>query len=358
MNTLTDTGKCIRGITEVKQNKITGITDLVYIMLSFHRVGCLFQRTIRQIRAPMIPYRTVQSVAAFNEEIRLPVTNFKLHKLESGPSAEASLTKADALIYYRHMKMIRCMEEAIWDLFKSNHVRGQSHLSTGQEACAVGMFAALKPDDAISCSHRNHAWAYLKGLSPHQILAEITGRITGSSKGKGGSMHLYRKQTNFFGGSAIVGSQVPLGAGMALAMKRQKRGNISVAVYGEGAANQGQVFEAFNIAKLWDLPVIFVCENNQVARNSEAHRTTACTEFYTRGDYIPGIWVDGMDLLTVREATRWAAEYCRAGYGPIVIEMDTSHLHGHAISVANYDALQISDDMASKDPITKFYINF
>lgn len=289
------------------------------------------------------------------DEVTIPLKKYKLHKLDNGVlPLMASLTKTDALDYYRQMISIRSMEGAVWSLFESGHAYGQSHLASGQEACAVGISSVLRVDDAISCSHRNHAWAFLKGIPIQQVLAEIIGRSTGASKGKGGSMHLYKKETNFFGGSAIVGSQVSLGAGMALAMKNFRRNGVCVAFYGEGAANQGQVFEAFNMSKLWDLPVIYVCENNQISRQSDVHRTTASTEFYTRGDYIPGIWVNGMDILTVREASSWAVNYCRSGYGPIILEVATSHLHGHALTKGNYEDLELTEDELTTDPIAIF----
>lgn len=227
------------------------------------------------------------------------------------------------------MVTIRRMETVAANLYKSKAIRGFCHLYSGQEACCVGMEAALTPDDAVITAYRAHGWAYVRGISVLGVLAELTGRSSGCAKGKGGSMHMYAH--NFFGGNGIVGAQVPLGAGVALALQYDKKPNICLTLYGDGAANQGQVFEAYNIAKLWNLPCVFVCENNGYGMGTSVSRSSASTEYYTRGDYIPGIWVDGMDILAVREVTRFAKEFVLKN-GPLVIDCATYRYHGHSMS--------------------------
>lgn len=254
---------------------------------------------------------------------------YQLHKLQDSPSTNVTLTRDDALKYYRNMVVIRRMETVAANLYKSKAIRGFCHLYSGQEACAVGMEAAITPDDAVITAYRAHGWAYLRGVPVLGVLAELTGRLSGCAKGKGGSMHMYTK--NFYGGNGIVGAQVPLGAGIALAMKYEKKPNVCLTLYGDGAANQGQIFEAYNIAKLWDLPCIFICENNGYGMGTSVGRASASTKYYTRGDYVPGIWVDGMDVLAVRECMRFCKDFVLKN-GPIVVDAATYRYHGHSMS--------------------------
>lgn len=283
------------------------------------------------------------------------VRPFKLHKLDQGPSTDVELTREDGLDMFEKMVVIRRMEAASNSLYKEKVVRGFCHLSSGQEAVAVGMEAALNKDDDVITAYRVHGWAYVRGATIREVLSELTGRHTGTTRGKGGSMHLYRP--GLFGGNGIVGAQVPVGAGIALAHKYKGSKSVCVALYGDGAANQGQIFECMNMSKLWNLPVIFVCENNGFGMGTSVDRASANTDYYTRGDYIPGIWVDGMDVLAVREATKWATDYCRQGKGPIVMEVATYRYFGHSMSdpgTSYRTREEIQEIRSRRDPIISF----
>jgi len=279
---------------------------------------------------------------------------FKLHKLEKGPETKVKLTKSDAEKYYTQLQTIRRIETAAGNLYKEKIIRGFCHLYSGQEACAVGMKAAMRDVDNIISAYRVHGWTYLMGVSPVGVLCELTGRQSGCARGKGGSMHMYCE--NFYGGNGIVGAQVPLGAGVAFACKYKNNGGMCLALYGDGAANQGQVFEAYNIAHLWKLPCIFVCENNNYGMGTSSERASCNTDYYTRGDVLPGIWVDGMDVLAVRSATEFAIDYVTKN-GPIVMETNTYRYSGHSMSdpgTSYRTREEIQEVRQKRDPITSF----
>merc|ERR1712127_292076 len=281
---------------------------------------------------------------------------FDLHKIEEGqgPSLEVECSKDEALKYYHKMQSVRRLETTAGNLYKEKQIRGFCHLYSGQEAICVGMKAAMEEEDAVITAYRAHGWTHMMGVPLLGVLSELTGRSSGCAKGKGGSMHMYTK--NFYGGNGIVGAQVPLGAGIALKHKYMGEQNVCVALYGDGAANQGQVFEAYNMAKLWDLPCIFVCENNGYAMGTSVNRGSASSEFYKRGDYVPGIRVDGMDILGVREATRYAREHALKN-GPIVMEMVTYRYSGHSMSdpgTSYRKREEVQEVRQKKDPITTF----
>ncbi|CAL8108561.1 unnamed protein product [Calicophoron daubneyi] len=316
---------------------------------AFRRVLCLGKS---YSNCPWLFVARLQSTVA---SAKFHLSEYKLFKLDAGPSLETECSREDALKYIEGLQRIRRMETSLGNMYKEKRIRGFCHLSSGQEAIAIGIEAALQPGDAITTAYRCHGYTITRGASVHSVLAELAGRATGVSAGKGGSMHLYFK--DFFGGNGIVGAQVPLGTGVGLKMKLRGEKTVSVTLFGDGAANQGQVFEAFNIAKLWNLPVIFVCENNKYGMGTSACRAAANVEFYTRGDYIPGLWVDGMDVLTVREAFRFARDWCVSGKGPILLEAETYRYHGHSMSdpgTSYRTREEIQTIRRTKDPIHLF----
>lgn len=314
--------------------------------------------TVLGASAPASTRLSQRQMASMAAEATFDTKPYKLHKLDTPIAPQGSITRDDALLHYRQMAVIRRMETAAGNLYKEKVIRGFCHLYSGQEAIAVGMKAAMEEGDSIITAYRAHGWTYVMGVPPIGVLAELTGRQSGCALGKGGSMHMYTK--DFYGGNGIVGAQIPLGAGVAFANKYLGNGKVNIALMGDGAANQGQVYEAYNMAKLWNLPSIFVVENNGYGMGTSAERAAASTDYYTRGDYIPGIWVDGMDFLTVREATKYALALCREGKGPICMEMATYRYSGHSMSdpgTSYRTREEIQEVRQSRDPITSFKDN-
>lgn len=292
--------------------------------------------------------RTYATQATFD------IKPYRLHNLDSGPSEQGTVTRDEAIQMYKQMQTIRRMETAAGNLYKEKIVRGFCHLYSGQEGCAVGMKAAMREQDNIISAYRVHGWTYLMGVSPAGVLCELTGKQTGCARGKGGSMHMYAP--NFYGGNGIVGAQVPLGAGVALACKYKGNGGVCLSLYGDGASNQGQVFEAYNMAYLMKLPCIFVCENNGYGMGTSSSRSSCNTEYYKRGDVLPGIWVDGMDVIGVKNATAFAIEYVN-NHGPLVMEVFTYRYSGHSMSdpgTSYRTRDEVQEVRQTRDPITQF----
>ena len=236
--------------------------------------------------------------------------------------------------FYRDMLLIRRFEEKAGQLYGMGLIGGFCHLYIGQEAVVVGLEAATEEGDKRITTYRDHGHMLACGMNPDGVMAELTGREGGYSKGKGGSMHMFSTDTNFYGGHGIVGANVPLGAGLAFADKYLDNGRVTFTYFGDGAANQGQVYETFNMAALWQLPVIFVIENNQYAMGTSQRRSTSTPDIYTRGEAfgIPGEAVDGMDVLAVRDAGQKAVAHCRSGKGPYILEVKTYRYRGHSMS--------------------------
>jgi pyruvate dehydrogenase E1 component alpha subunit len=245
-----------------------------------------------------------------------------------------NVSAEELLGYYRDMLLIRRFEEKAGQLYGMGLIGGFCHLYIGQEAVVVGLEAATKEGDKRITPYRDHGHMLACGMDPKGVMAELTGREGGYSKGKGGSMHMFSKEKHFYGGHGIVGAQVPLGAGLAFSDKYRGNDNVTFAYFGDGAANQGQVYETFNMAALWDLPVIFVIENNQYAMGTAQNRSTSTPDLYTRGEAfgISGQTVDGMDVLAVKEASEKAVAHCLAGKGPYILEVKTYRYRGHSMS--------------------------
>lgn len=250
------------------------------------------------------------------------------------PRKTANVEAETLRAWYQDMLLIRRFEEKAGQLYGMGLIGGFCHLYIGQEAVVVGLEAACEEGDKRITSYRDHGHMLACGMDPKGVMAELTGREGGYSKGKGGSMHMFSREKDFYGGHGIVGAQVPLGAGLAFADKYRGTDRVTFTYFGDGAANQGQVYETFNMAALWKLPVIFVIENNQYAMGTAQARSTSTPDLYTRGEAfgIPGEIVDGMDVLAVRDAGQKAVKHCRAGKGPYILEIKTYRYRGHSMS--------------------------
>ena len=276
-------------------------------------------------------------------------------KTGKSPAKDAGPDKGELLNYYRSMLLIRRFEERAGQLYGMGLIGGFCHLYIGQEAIAVGMQSIQVQGDQVITGYRDHGHMLACGMDPKEVMAELTGRASGSSHGKGGSMHMFSTAAGFYGGHGIVGAQVSLGTGLAFANRYRKDGLVSFTYFGDGAANQGQVYESFNMASLWKLPVVYVIENNQYAMGTSVERSSAEIVLAKRGLSfdIPGETVDGMDVMAVREAGARAAEHARSGKGPFILEMKTYRYRGHSMSdPAKYRTREEVDEVRkTRDPI-------
>ncbi len=269
--------------------------------------------------------------------------------------APADFSKDQELAAFRDMLMIRRFEEKAGQLYGMGSIGGFCHLYIGQEAVVVGMQAAIRDGDQVITSYRDHGHMLACGMDAKGVMAELTGRESGYSGGKGGSMHMFSREKNFYGGHGIVGGQVSLGTGLAFANAYRENDHVCLTYFGDGASNQGQVYESFNMAKLWNLPCVYIIENNRYAMGTSVVRSSALTEFAKRGSSfnIPGIEVDGMDVRAVKAAGDLAVEWCRSGKGPIILEMQTYRYRGHSMSdPAKYRSKdEVQKMRAESDPI-------
>ncbi len=285
-------------------------------------------------------------------------TEFALHSLQDAFEQDSRFkaSKEQLLDFYKQMLLIRRFEERAGQLYGLGLIGGFCHLYIGQEAVAIGLQSALDGDkDSVITGYRDHGHMLAYGIDPKVIMAELTGREAGISKGKGGSMHMFSTEHKFYGGHGIVGAQVSLGGGLALAHQYNDDGGFCLAYFGDGAANQGQVYETMNMAALWKLPIVFVVENNQYAMGTAVGRSSAETEFHRRGTAfrIPGMDVNGMDVLEVRQAAEIAFKHVREGKGPVLMECNTYRYRGHSMSdPAKYRTREeVQDIREHKDPI-------
>ena len=269
-----------------------------------------------------------------------------------------NIDKAQAAEFYRKMTLIRRFEEACGRLYMQSLIKGFLHLYIGEEAVAVGAIGLLQPQDYIITHYRDHGHALARGMDPRACMAELCGRATGSSGGKGGSMHLFDRKLGFMGGHAIVGGQMPIGVGIGLGIKMKQEDGVVMVFFGDGAVNEGEFHESLNLASLWKLPVVFLLENNLYGMGSHVEQTHAAgRDIYNSAEYykIPAMQVNGMDLMEVREATSQAVDRVRAGYGPVFLEAMTYRYRGHSMAdPVNYRESSEVEEWRINDPILRF----
>jgi len=293
-------------------------------------------RTALRRAGAAAPRSTQNRTLAAEASITIDFPGAYTAHLAEEPAATAQTSKSELLEYFKTMYTMRRMEITCDNEYKARTIRGFCHLYDGQEAIGAGVNAALSLEDSWITSYRCHCMALLRGGSVEGVLAELMGNKEGQTGGKGGSMHFYNKEHNFFGGQGIVGAQVPVGTGLAFANKYNtplgEKMPVAIGCYGDGAANQGQIWESMNMAALWKLPMIFCIENNQYGMGTSTSRSSCNNDYYTMGNVIPGLKMDGMNVLSVREGVKFVKDYVSSGNGPMVVEMSTYRYHGHSMS--------------------------
>ena len=306
------------------------------------------------MRSPHIPEPAFAKADSASKAKKASKPGRKLRRPTSNAAPEMPGTD-ELLGLYETMLLIRRFEEKSGQLYGMGQIGGFCHLYIGQEAVVVGVQSVARPDDTVITSYRDHGHMLACGMEARGVMAELTGRQGGYSKGKGGSMHMFSREKNFFGGHGIVGAQVPIGLGLGFAHRYNGTDSVSMTYFGDGAINQGQVYESFNMAALWELPVIFIIENNHYGMGTSVNRAAAGRSLADRGKAygIPGMQVDGMDVLAVRTAAAEAIAHCRGGKGPYILEMQTYRYRGHSMSdPAKYRTREEVDTMRKqRDPI-------
>ena len=270
----------------------------------------------------------------------------------------AGLTRTQLLEMHYKMALLRRFEEKSAEEYTRGKIGGFMHLYIGQEAIGVGSISTLRPDDKILCSYREHGHAIVKGMDPNAVMAELFGKVTGCSKGKGGSMHMWSNELGIYGGNGIVAAQLPIAAGVAFAAKYQEQDTVVVCFFGDGAVDEGAFHEALNLAALWKLPVVYICENNQYSMGMAVEKAWAISDLLPRAAAygIPGSQVDGMDVLAVHEAAQAAVEYARSGKGPTLLEIKTYRFRGHSMTDPAYYRTREEEHSwrTTRDPIGIF----
>jgi pyruvate dehydrogenase E1 component alpha subunit len=321
-----------------------------------HNILCLRRRP-KQRKNVAIPLPTYNTRIAEKGVPTVSAKSTTMTKAAAPAKRNEAATKEQLLKAYEDMLLLRRFEEKAGQMYGLGLIGGFCHLYIGQEAVVTGARAATLPTDHTITSYRCHAHAIACGIDPKAVMAELTGREGGISKGKGGSMHMFDPAKRFWGGHGIVSAQVPLGTGLAFASKYRGENSICLAYIGDGAMNGGQVYEAFNMAKLWTLPVLYIVENNKYGMGTAVERASGTPDLYRRGESfgIPGMKVDGMDFFAVRDAVAEAAEHIRSGKGPMLLEMETYRYRGHSMSdPAKYRSKEEVDNIReTKDPLTR-----